>query len=714
MRNSVLIFLTPSTLKKLMNNPLSNPRRSRGTQAAVLAAALGLPAAHCLAAPAQVIALDGTAPGPLYEGVGAVSGGGGTSVLLKDYPEAQRSQILDILFKPNFAASMQTLYVEVGGDGNSTQGSEPTHMRSRTDENYYRGYEWWLMAQAKKRNPALTLDACAWSAPSWVGNGEFWSQDTADYYVKWIKGLHNEHGLDLDAVGARNERGAVTFWPKLFRKTLDANGLQSVRIHGFDNPGSKWMWDWIPEMKKDKELSDAVGIISNHTLGLGEMPQSVRDAIKESGKPVWNTEEHVYNGEGRFYKDDYEQALGTVHLFNDNYISRGATKVVNWYLAGSTYDVEPYADQPPALIARSPWSGHYALKPIIWSYAHYGQFTRIGWHYIGSGCTSLTGGGSVVSLKSNDGNYSIIAETAGAKAPQQATFRVAGGLSTKPLCVWRTTRTEQFARQADVKPSRNGTFTITLDPDAMYSLSTTTGQQKGSFNDVPAEKPFPFPYAENFDSYVSPKQWGYLPHYTADVAGVFEVVKRPDGNGNCLRQVVANKAQSWAPEWLPYSIIGDSKWTDYEVSSDIYFDNGGWAGLMGRVSNTGNGWDNNANGYYARLYQDGGVALYSADSRYKGSRDRQLAVGSAKDWKWNQWHNLKLRFEGEKITVLVDGVETLSATDNEHQRGVAGFITGGEGNGRNTALFDNLLIGSVNGGGAPAVSLPSVEPMYRP
>src|SRR5271154_5346539 len=49
----------------------------------------------------QLLVLDGTVPGKVFEGVGAVSGGGGTSVLLKDYPEPQRSQILDVLFKPD-------------------------------------------------------------------------------------------------------------------------------------------------------------------------------------------------------------------------------------------------------------------------------------------------------------------------------------------------------------------------------------------------------------------------------------------------------------------------------------------------------------------------------------------------------------------------------------------------------------------------------------
>ena len=31
-----------------------------------------------------------------------------------------------------------------------TDGTEPSHMHSATDINYQRGYEWWLMTEAKK------------------------------------------------------------------------------------------------------------------------------------------------------------------------------------------------------------------------------------------------------------------------------------------------------------------------------------------------------------------------------------------------------------------------------------------------------------------------------------------------------------------------------------------------------------------------------------
>ena len=113
-----------------------------------------------LARPARAatsITINGTSGGRTFDGVGAVSGGGGNSRLLIDYPEPQRGQILDYLFKPNYGASLQVLKVEIGGDTNSTSGSEPSHAHFRGDLNCNRGYEWWIMEQAKARNPNIKL-----------------------------------------------------------------------------------------------------------------------------------------------------------------------------------------------------------------------------------------------------------------------------------------------------------------------------------------------------------------------------------------------------------------------------------------------------------------------------------------------------------------------------------------------------------------------------
>ena len=53
--------------------------------------------------------------GRRFDGIGALSGGGGTSIFLHDYPAAQRSLILDLLFKPSYGASLHMLKVEIYG-----------------------------------------------------------------------------------------------------------------------------------------------------------------------------------------------------------------------------------------------------------------------------------------------------------------------------------------------------------------------------------------------------------------------------------------------------------------------------------------------------------------------------------------------------------------------------------------------------------------------
>src|SRR6516165_7803370 len=89
---------------------------------------------------AQDIYLDSGKGGRTFEGIGALSAGA-SSKLLIDYPEPQRSQILDLLFKPGYGASLQHLKVEIGGGINSTDGAEPAHQLTRNDLNLARGYE---------------------------------------------------------------------------------------------------------------------------------------------------------------------------------------------------------------------------------------------------------------------------------------------------------------------------------------------------------------------------------------------------------------------------------------------------------------------------------------------------------------------------------------------------------------------------------------------
>ena len=74
--------------------------------------------------PPPTITLDGSTAHHTFDGIGALSAGA-SSRLLYDYPEPQRSDILDLLFKPSTAAALQILKVEIGGDAQSERATGP-------------------------------------------------------------------------------------------------------------------------------------------------------------------------------------------------------------------------------------------------------------------------------------------------------------------------------------------------------------------------------------------------------------------------------------------------------------------------------------------------------------------------------------------------------------------------------------------------------------
>jgi len=689
----------------------------------------------------QTVQLSADRGGKVFEGIGIVEGGGGTGVLLKDYPEPQRSHILDLMFKPKFGASISALLVEIPGDGNSTQGSMPSHMHSRDDLNYRRGYMWWEMREAVRRNPRLSLDGTAWSGPGWLGisgtvfeqNGgdrNFFSQDTIDYYIKWLRGLREVYGLKFDAIGNRNEKGVSYGFAKAFRKSLDANGFGNVRLHGFDNWDDQWQFAFVPDLHTDPELRNSIDILSAHINAPEEvLSADLQASAAKLGKPIWNTEAHVY-------KAGFDGLIGTVESFNENYIRSGVTKIVNWYGIAGVYPMEPYSGEKEAAIrAAWPWSGHYSINPALWGYAHYGQFTERGWTYAKGGSGDLAGGGTYVTLKSPRRDFSIIIETKDAKTAQTVRFAVGPGLARKALAVWKSDRANQFIRQADL-PLRNGQVTVTLDPDSVYSLTTTRGQRKGNFAAVPSKAAFPFPYREDFERYAKPQQWGYLPRYFADIADVFEIARCPARVGMCLRQAVPILPISWAPEWKPYTIIGDDQWRDYEVAADVHLGPGEGGGIMGRINHVGTGYGTIPKGYFLQLDSAGLLELVVVRGRedkkaLTGDAEQQALIRAQNDASAGgekllgstkvagvtpgQWHRLGLRFDGNTITAFVDGRTALSVQDSLYASGMAGLLAARDGDRLSTPFFDEVVIkpvGRPDSAPAAASAIAREKPLY--
>ncbi|KAK7903998.1 hypothetical protein WMY93_016605 [Mugilogobius chulae] len=563
--------------------------------------------------------------GRVFDGIGGLSGGGATTRLLVNYDEPYRSQILDYLFKPNFGAYLHILKVEIGGDAQTTDGTEPSHMHYEDDENYFRGYEWWLMKEAKKRNPNITLAGLPWAFPGWVGRGKNWPYDypdiTASYVVNWILGAKQYHDLDIQYVG-------------LLRYTLDKQGLENVRIVASDN-----QWEPIAlYVLQDPELSAAVDVLGAHYPGTN----TVLDALKTQ-KQLWSSED---------YSTVNDEVGGGcwARILNQNYVNGLMSATISWNLIASYYDDLPFG-RDGLMTAEEPWSNNYVVESPIWITAHTTQFTQPGWTYLQT-VGHLVQGGSYVALTDRKGNLTVVIETMThdhsicIRPPlppfnvtaQNATFHLKGSFaSIKELQVWRSQFNFQsqkptfFEKLSPIK-LLDGTFTLELKEDEVYTLTTITTGTKGSYPDPPASAPFPKVYKDDFSNKNPPS------------LRLQTLLTRPG-------QILTQRPITWATDAdQTISVIGDYQWQNVTVSCDVFMEKVKTGGVFvaARVDKGGQSI-RSARGVFFWVFADG---TYKVTNDLAGQTVLAEGLSGTRAYRWN---TLTLTVEGQYASGSLNG-----------------------------------------------------------
>ena len=431
-------------------------------------------------------------------------------------------------------------------------------------------------------------------------------------------GADSVHGLRIDYAGIWNETPCDPEYIKTLASTFRREGL-STKIVAADEVCA---WSVADRMREDAALMDAVDVIGTHYPPAG----STKNALM-TGKPLWASEE------GATMPDRWEAARHLIRRFNRGYTEGKIVRQVVWSVVGAYYDLLPVPESG-LLNARTPWSGAYELKPALWAVAHYTQFAEPGWIYCESASRyDEAGRMSWVTLYDPNGDdFSIIVETVDAETPRRLDLRIGGGLASGELHVWRTDRTASFERIVALHPV-DGQVSFEAQPGSIYTLTTTTGQRKGDGSLAPAApKPFPFPYADDFDACPAGRQ----PRYLSDQSGVFETVALP-GRGHVLMQSIPQRGIEWLyhvnPD--PHTLIGDRTWRDYAVRVDVQLpDSAASALVMGRVGAVYQHTRTLPNGYWLRVHADGRWAL--------GKTEPPLLNGHL-DFR-NEWPELYGRF----------------------------------------------------------------------
>nr|WP_319776835.1 hypothetical protein [uncultured Sphaerochaeta sp.] len=609
------------------------------------------------------LTVDSNTLGRIFEGIGGVTSNGMTK-LLHEYPKNQQEDILDFLFAPNFGASLQTLKVEIGSDANGTCGTEPSHMRSETDFDITRGVGLWLAKEAKKRNEAIFLDAIRWGTPAWVTDKDKKYQ----YYLKFLQGARSVYSLDFDYLAPDENEGAYSIdWVvNVLRPGLDRDGYAHVKLSGADSTED---WNIVPIIKGHPDVRKSISALTRH------YKQDSPQYAKECGLPIYNSEDIAP------FRNSFSFALDMAYKIIRSYASGKMVQYVMHPVIEAIYDNVPYTCKS-ILLAANPWTGHFVVQAGLWVVAHFTQFIHPGWVFIDSACIDSPHCSCLALQHPNTKDISIILLNR-SKSIKQVTITFKD-VVVSYVKVWKTNEKEQFC-EIDPLAITHDALCITLEPLSIYTLTTTSGQQKGCAKfKIPEETKFPLPYLDDFNTYEIGKQ----PRYTIDQAGAFEICAGGRNGGKCLKQVLTNsmRPQDWErrPTPLPYTILGGQELSNYAVSIDFNMEQmpernyEGYA-LLGARCNHASAVCEIPECYNVRLFYDGRWFLSCGQIVLSSGRTQDFSLGS--------WNSLALHCEQKVISAYYNGVLLDSI---EHEEIPSGNIV--IGSAYSHVRYDNLEV----------------------
>ncbi|HLN20945.1 MAG TPA: glycoside hydrolase [Bacteroidales bacterium] len=337
--------------------------------------------------------IDWTKTAQEIDGFGA-SGAFRQARNLMNFPEPQRSEVLDILFSTDKGAGL-SIVRNIVGDGGTVGGASPTYQPKEGV------FEWtgdedqiWLMKEAEKRGCTRFMST-VWSPPAWMKDnnnvvGGRLRPDKylafAEYLSMYIRGYKEHHGIDIYAISIANEPDVNVRYSSCHWSGKEFHDFLTFLIPVFERDKitakvilgehSGWTENPVLESLADSVTAKRVDIVGVHAYNTEDKdpfpPLSQRSGqlveTLAQKKKIWETE---VSNLGRNYPD-IRDGLYWAKMLNTHVAENNANAWLYWWAVTS-----PTSGQGMAHLDSQ--NKTYAIDKRLYTMGNYSRFVRPGY-----------------------------------------------------------------------------------------------------------------------------------------------------------------------------------------------------------------------------------------------------------------------------------------------------------------------------------------------
>ena len=404
---------------------------------------------------------------------------------LMNFPEPQRSEVLDILFSQSKGAGL-SIVRNIVGDGGTVGGASPT-IEPKEGE-----WDWtvdedqvWLMKEAGKRGCTRYMST-VWSPPAWMKDnnnvvGGRLRPDKylafAEYLSMYIRGYKEQHGIDIYAISLANEpnvnvRYSSCYWngqefhdflefliPVFERDKITARVIVGEHAGWTENPVLESLADSVTAARVD-----IVGVHAYHTADQDPFPpvsqrsgQLVETMAQK--KKIWQTE--VSNLRTNY--PDIRDGLYWARVMHTHVAENSTNAWLYWWAV-------TFPNSGQGMVHLDSKSKTYTVDKRLYTMGNYSRFVRPGYFRVQTNSELSTG--VLVSAYKSEPEKKLVVVAINENVNARALELNLAGVDATSAKPWRTSEKEDLVSLQEIRITGN-TLKATLAPGSVTTFVMT-------------------------------------------------------------------------------------------------------------------------------------------------------------------------------------------------------------------------------------------------